>query len=128
PTASGKSRLALTVAETFGGVVINADSTQVYRALRRLTARPSPADEARVPHRLFGCLSAAERCSAGRWLRLAQAEIAAAHEAGRLPVVVGGTGLYLQALTAGLAPVPDIPASVRAEAGALYDRLGGAAF
>ena len=78
PTASGKSRVALAIAEAFGGIVINADSMQVYRELHLLTARPSIADEARVPHRLFGCLSAAERCSAGRWQRLALTEIATA--------------------------------------------------
>ena len=128
PTASGKSRVALAIAEAFGGIVINADSMQVYRELHLLTARPSIADEARVPHRLFGCLSAAERCSAGRWQRLALTEIATARASGRLPIVVGGTGLYLQALTAGLAPVPDIPEGIRAEAQALYERLGGDAF
>ena len=128
PTASGKSRVALAIAEAFRGVVINADSMQVYRELRVLTARPSAADEKRVPHRLFGCLPAAERCSVGRWQRLATEEIAAARAAGRLPIVVGGTGLYLQALTEGLAPVPEIPEAIRAEAQDRHDRLGGPAF
>src|SRR5919206_4639312 len=96
PTASGKSALALAVAEVFRGTVINADSMQVYRDLRILTARPTPADEARAPHRLYGFLDAADPCSAARWRDLAEAEIAAAGAAGRLPIVVGGTGLYLR--------------------------------
>ena len=128
PTASGKSALALDAADAFSGTVINADSMQVYRELRVLTARPTPADEARAPHRLFGVLSAKDRCSAGRWLRMAVAEIGRARAAGRLPIVVGGTGLYLKALACGLAPVPEVPEPVRAEARALYDRLGGEAF
>ena len=101
---------------------------QVYRELHVLTARPGPADEARAPHRLFGVVPAAEACSAGRWLEMATAEIDAAHGEGRLPVVVGGTGLYLKALMEGLAPVPAIPEEARREARALYDRLGGEAF
>jgi tRNA dimethylallyltransferase len=128
PTGSGKSALALEVAATFDGVVVNADSAQVYRELRILTARPSPQDEARAPHRLYGVLSAAERCSAGRWLGLAQVAILEARSAGRLPVVVGGTGLYLKVLTEGLAPVPAVPAEVRAEARELWAKLGGEAF
>jgi tRNA dimethylallyltransferase len=128
PTASGKSHLALSVAETFTGTVINADSMQVYGDLRVLTARPTAADEARVPHLLFGILSGAEVCSAGRWLAMAADAIAAAHAGGRLPIVVGGTGLYLKALTIGLAPVPEIPADVRAAARALYGRVGPVAF
>ncbi len=128
PTASGKSALAADVAAAFDGVVVNADSMQVYRELRVLTARPSAAEEARVPHRLFGILPAAEACSAGGWLGMARDEIAAAHADGRLPIVVGGTGLYLKALTEGLAAVPDIPDEVRAEARAEHARLGGEAF
>lgn len=128
PTASGKSALALDVALEFTGTVVNADSMQVYEELRVLTARPGPADEAKVPHRLFGVLPAGERCSAGRWLRMAVAEIDAARSARRLPVVVGGSGLYLKALFEGLAPVPEIPGEAHAEARALHGRLGGAAF
>lgn len=128
PTGSGKSALAVDAAEAFEGLVVNADSMQVYRELRVLTARPSPEDEVRVPHRLFGVLPAAERCSAGRWLGLAQAEIDAAWSAGPLPIVVGGTGLYLKALAEGLAEVPPVPAEIRAEAEALYARLGGETF
>lgn len=128
PTASGKSALAMDVAAAFDGVVVNADSMQVYRELRILTARPSPADEARVPHRLYGVQPAAEPCSAGRWRTLAADVIAEARAAGRLPVVVGGTGLYLEALTAGLAPVPPVPDAVRDAARAEHARLGGEAF
>jgi tRNA dimethylallyltransferase len=113
PTASGKSALAIELAEQFDGVVINADSMQVYRDLRILTARPTEEDEARVPHRLYGVLPAAEPCSAGRWLAKALSEIRDAHSAGKLPIVCGGTGLYLKALTEGLSPMPDVPDRVR---------------
>jgi tRNA dimethylallyltransferase len=128
PTASGKSALAMALAENFGGVVINADSQQVYRNLSILTARPSAADMARVPHRLFGVIDAGERCSAGRWLKLALIEIEAAQAAGKLPMLVGGTGLYLEALTKGLAELPPIPASAREEARTLHEKLGAVAF
>ena len=106
PTASGKSALALALAEAYGGTVINADALQAYRDLRILTARPDAASEARAPHRLYGYLDAAERGTAARWHGLALVEIAAAVAAGRLPIVTGGTGLYLRALAAGLAAVP----------------------
>ncbi|RMD90640.1 MAG: tRNA (adenosine(37)-N6)-dimethylallyltransferase MiaA [Alphaproteobacteria bacterium] len=109
PTASGKSALALALAERHDGVVINADSMQIYRDLEILTARPDAATLARVPHRLYGILDAADPCSAGRWQRLADAEIAAAWRTGRLPILVGGTGLYFRALLEGLADVPPIP-------------------
>lgn len=128
PTASGKSALALRLAETVGGAVINADSMQVYRELRVLTARPTPADEARAPHALYGVLPTAEACSVGRWLDLARAAIAAARAAGRVPIVVGGTGLYLRALTEGLAPVPAIPPAIRTAARRLHAEIGGPAF
>ncbi|WP_277971113.1 tRNA (adenosine(37)-N6)-dimethylallyltransferase MiaA [Sphingomonas echinoides] len=119
PTASGKSALAMAVAERHDGIVINADSAQVYRDLRVLTARPSPADEARVPHRLFGYIDGAESCSAARWAKDAAAEIATVHAAGKLPVLVGGTGLYLRTLLDGIAPVPEIDPAIRAEVRAL---------
>ena len=128
PTASGKSGLVLELAERFGGTVVNADSQQIYRDLRILSARPDPAAEARAPHRLYGYLDAGERGSVARWRDLAEAEIAASLAAGRLPILVGGTGLYLRALRHGLAPVPDIPAQIREQATALYDELGGAGF
>lgn len=128
PTASGKSALALAAAEAFAGVVINADSMQLYRELEVLTARPSVHDMARVPHRLYGVISAAEPCSAGLWRAMAVAEIAAAHARGRLPILVGGTGLYLKAVMEGLAPVPEIPRAVRAAAVARRARLGADGF
>ena len=128
PTASGKSALALDLALQFGGVVINADSMQVYRELRILSARPTPADERRAPHRLYGVLAGGERCSAGRWRDLALAEIAAAHGERLLPILVGGTGLYLRSLLKGLAPVPTIAKEVREAARALHAEVGAAQF
>lgn len=128
PTASGKSALALAVAEEFGGTIINADSMQVYRELAVLTARPGPADLARAPHRLYGVLGVAERCSAARWRELAVAEIVASHRARRLPIVVGGTGLYLKALLDGLSPIPDIPPAIREAALSRLAAQGAPAF
>lgn len=128
PTASGKSALALAVAEAFGGTVINADSMQVYRELEILTARPGTAELSRAPHRLYGVMSASEPCSAARWRELALAEIEMSHGAGRLPVLVGGTGLYLRALLDGLSPIPEVPPEVRAAARNRMAALGGPAF
>jgi tRNA dimethylallyltransferase len=116
------------LAEAFGGTIINADALQVYRDLPILTAWPEANARARVPHRLYGCLDASERGSAGRWREAALGEIAAAHRAGRLPIVVGGTGLYLKALQHGLAAIPPVPPEIRAEAAALYGELGGEGF
>ena len=113
PSASGKSALALRLAEALGGVVVNADSMQLYRELPLLTARPTPADEARAPHRLYGILDAADPASVGRWLELAGQAIEDSLAAGREPILVGGTGLDLKALLHGLAPVPEVPAAVR---------------
>jgi tRNA dimethylallyltransferase len=112
-TASGKSALALRLAEDLGGTIVNADSMQVYRDLRIITARPTPQDEARVPHLLYGHVDAVESYSVGRWCVDAGAALAAVERAGRLPIVVGGTGLYFKALTRGLAAVPPIPAAIR---------------
>jgi tRNA dimethylallyltransferase len=128
PTASGKSALALALAEEFTGTIINADSMQVYRDLAVLTARPGGAELERAPHHLYGVIDAGEACSTGRWRILALTEIAAARAEGRLPILVGGTGLYLRALLEGLAPVPAIPDALRREARALHARLGGEAF
>jgi tRNA dimethylallyltransferase len=128
PTASGKTALALDMAAAFNGTVINADSMQVYRELRILTARPGDDEEARAPHKLFGVLPASEVCSVGRWLTLATAEIETAWKEGRLPLIVGGTGMYIKALTEGLAAIPEIPDAVNEEVRALYDSLGGEAF
>lgn len=128
PTASGKSRLALDLAVARRGTVINADSMQVYRELRVLTARPGDAETARAPHRLYGILSAAEPCSAARWRTLALAAIEEAQGEGRLPILVGGTGLYLKALFDGLAEIPPIPQAVRDRARARHRELSGEAF
>jgi tRNA dimethylallyltransferase len=125
PTASGKSGLALALAEALCGTIVNADSQQIYRDLRILTARPSVEAEARAPHRLYGYLDAAERGSAAGWRELALAATAEATEAGRLPILVGGTGLYLRALMQELAPIPAIPAAIREEAEEIYRRSGG---
>jgi tRNA dimethylallyltransferase len=114
PTASGKSALALALAEKFGGVIVNADSMQVYRDLRIITARPSPEEERRVPHRLYGHVDAAVNYSTGQWLRDIAAVLDETREQGRVPILVGGTGLYFKALTAGLAAVPQVPAEIRA--------------
>ena len=118
PTASGKSdlavRLALALRANAGeAVVINADSAQVYRDLRVLSARPSESDMRGVPHRLYGEWDAGQACSAADWAAAARAEIAAAHKARQVPIVVGGTGLYLRTLLDGIAPVPPVPASIR---------------
>lgn len=115
PTASGKSGLAVALAERIGGTVVNADSMQVYRDLRILTARPDAADEARVPHRLFGHIDGAEACSAARWAADAKSVIAEVER----PILVGGTGLYLRTLLDGIAPVPPIDPAIRAEVRAL---------
>ena len=128
PTASGKSALALAIASAFGGTIINADSMQVYRDLRVLSARPDDAALAATPHRLDGILDGAELCSAARWATLAHGEIAAAQAAGRLPIVVGGTGLYLRTLLHGIAAVPEIPEEIREAARARHRAIGGEAF
>lgn len=113
PTASGKSALALELAEAANGVVVNADSAQVYRDLRLVSARPGPDDEARAPHLLYGYRDGEDICSAADWAADARAEIAAAHAAGRLPILCGGTGLYIRTLIEGIAPVPEIEPEVR---------------
>ncbi len=114
PTASGKSGLALALAERLGGTIINADSMQVYRELRVLTARPTPEEEARAPHALYGFVPGSEAYSAGRYAADAAAAIAAARAAGRVPIVVGGTGLYFRTLLQGLSPVPPVEPETRA--------------
>ena len=128
PTASGKSALAMALAEEFGGVVINADAMQVYRELPILTARPGEADLARVPHRLFGVLGAEDPCSAGRWRDMALKAIGEARGDGKRPIIVGGTGLYLKALCEGIDDIPAVPSEVRAALEARYDAQGGEAF
>jgi tRNA dimethylallyltransferase len=114
PTASGKSALALQVAEQCDGVLVNADASQVYADLALLSARPSAEEMARAPHRLFGHVDGAEACSAARWAEEAKAAIAEVHAAGKLPILVGGTGLYIRTLLDGIAPVPEIDPAIRA--------------
>jgi tRNA dimethylallyltransferase len=132
PTASGKSGLALRLAEHLGGVVINADSMQVYRELRVLTARPSAEDEARVPHALYGFVGAGEGYSAGRYAADVRRVLVEAQRAGRRAIIVGGTGLYFKTLTEGLSPIPQVDEAVRTQwrgtaaekgAGHLHDEL-----
>lgn len=127
PTASGKSALAARLGHDFDGIVINADSMQVYRDLPILTAQPGETEKSAVPHRLFGLLALDDVCSAERWASLARREIDAAHDAGKLPILCGGTGLYLRALVQGFSPIPDVPADIRRAARALLDEIGPAA-
>ena len=124
PTASGKSAAALALAEETGGMVINADSMQVYRQAPILTAQPSAQDRVRARHLLYGHVSAHELYSVGRWREDAAKALAEARGAGRLPIFVGGTGMYFMALTEGLADIPVTPAEVRKEARALLDDIG----
>jgi len=118
PTASGKSALALQFADQLAaegrkGVIVNADSAQVYADLRVLSARPSPEEEARAEHRLFGAWDGSQSCSAAEWAEAAKREIADVHAAGNLPILVGGTGLYIRTLLDGIAPIPAISDHVR---------------
>lgn len=122
PTASGKSALALDLAERSNGIVINADASQVYADLSILSARPGETETIRAPHRLFGYVDGAEACSAARWAADARAEIDKAHSEGKLPILVGGTGLYVRTLLDGIAPVPEIDPDIRAEVRSLTVR------
>jgi tRNA dimethylallyltransferase len=128
PTASGKSALALDLARAFGGTIINADSMQVYNGIEILTSQPGAEARARHPHRLYGVLDVADPCSAARWRDLARIEIANTAEAGRLPILVGGTGFYLKTLARGIVPVPPIPEEARADARRRHAAIGGEAF
>jgi tRNA dimethylallyltransferase len=124
PTASGKSALALELAQKTGGVVINTDSMQVYRDLRIITARPTPEEEARLPHRLYGHIDAAVNFSAGGWVSDAAAVLAEVRVQDRLPIFVGGSGLYFKALTRGLSAVPPVPDDIRESVRARLARDG----
>ena len=124
PTASGKSALALELAQRTGGVVINTNSMQVYRDLRIITARPTTEEEARVPHRLYGHVDAAVNFSAGAWVADAARMLTEARAEKRLPIFVGGSGLYFKALTRGLSAVPPIPPVVREGVRARLERDG----
>jgi len=128
PTASGKSALALRLAETTRAEIVNADALQLYADLRLLTARPDDGELARAPHHLFGTVDSATGWSVGRWQRAALALIADIMGRGRGVIVVGGTGLYLRALTHGLADIPEVPAEVRQDSASDYDAMGELAF
>ena len=128
PTASGKSGLALGLAEAIGGEIVNADSMQVYADLRVLTARPSPQDEARATHHLYGVADAAEAWSVGRWLAAARKALDEIAARGRPAIVVGGTGLYFRAVTQGLADIPPIPREIRDQTLSAFAEQGEAAF
>lgn len=128
PTASGKSALALRLAQEIGAEIVNGDALQLYADLRLLTARPSAEEEALVPHHLFGTVEAADGWSVGRWLRAASSVLDEIAARGRPAVVVGGTGLYFRALTHGLADVPQTPEEIRAASAADFEAMGEAAF
>jgi tRNA dimethylallyltransferase len=128
PTASGKSALALRLAERLDGEIVNADALQLYADLRLLSARPSAEDEALVPHHLFGVADGADGWSVGRWLNAALPVLAGIAARGRRAVVAGGTGLYFRALTQGLADIPAVPAAARQAAAEAFERLGEDAF
>ena len=127
PTASGKSAAALALAEALGGVIINADSMQVYKEAPILTAQPGDAEKSRAPHLLYGHVGARQTYSVGRYATDAAAALAAARASGKLPIFVGGTGLYFMALTKGLAHIPPIPPEIRDGARALLEEIGVAA-
>jgi tRNA dimethylallyltransferase len=124
PTASGKSALALALAEQQSGTVINADAMQTYDAFPILTAQPTAEERARVPHALYGVLPLSEMLSAARWRKLASAEIARALAEGRTPILCGGSGLYLRTLMQGIATIPDVPPEIREQANAAWQSLG----
>lgn len=128
PTASGKSALALRLAERLDGEIVNADALQLYADLRLLTARPTAEEEARVPHHLFGVADGADGWSAGRWLDAALPVLDAIAGRGRRAIVVGGTGLYFRVLTKGLADIPAVPATIRQATAQAFERLGEDAF
>jgi tRNA dimethylallyltransferase len=128
PTASGKSAAALHLAENLGGTIINADAVQMYADLRVLSARPDADEMARAPHRLYGVMDGARRCSAGIWRQMAMACVTEVLAQGGLPILVGGTGLYLRTFMQGIAAIPDVPEPVRAAAAELHASVGGVAF
>ena len=128
PTASGKSQLAIDLAKHCGGAVINADSMQLYADLSILTARPQPREMQEISHHLFGVFDAAHRASVAEWLDHAVTAIASVRAAGQLPIIIGGTGMYLQAGLRGIAPVPNVPPQAHQQCVDLYKRLGGSKF
>ncbi len=128
PTASGKSARALEIAQVRNGVIINADAMQVYRELPILTAQPTAAEKQKAKHRLYGIIAASEPCSAGIWARWAKQEIEQCWHDNALPVIVGGTGLYLKALIEGFSPIPEINAGVRCQVSEQWQEMGAEKF
>jgi tRNA dimethylallyltransferase len=128
PTASGKSGLALSLAEQLSGIVINGDSMQIYQGLPILTAQPPAEDFAKIPHRLYAVLPPEDACSAAKWRDLALGEINKAHAENKFPVIVGGTGFYLKTLLKGISPIPDIPHTFREKISARQKELGNPGF
>lgn len=128
PTASGKSKLAIEMAIRFNGVIINADSMQLYKDLSVITARPSDADMALAPHRLYGVLDGNIRASVAMWLEMADIEMNEAWKAGKTPIIIGGTGMYLNAGLSGLASIPEVPLAIHDASVALHKDIGGTAY
>lgn len=128
PTASGKSALALDIAQMLPAVIINCDSKQIYREIPIITAQPSADEQAITSHRLYGCISASEHCSVADWIALAKDEISAVHARGKVPFLVGGTGMYIQALTQGISSIPTISPTVRSMAREMLACMGNEAF
>lgn len=128
PTAGGKSALAIEKARQLDGVIINADSLQIYNALPLLTAQPSREDTAAAPHRLYNLLEPDQVCTAMLWRDMALAEIRATHRQGQIPIIVGGTGFYIKTLIEGLSPIPEVPEEIRILSEDILDRIGISAF
>jgi tRNA dimethylallyltransferase len=128
PTASGKSQLAVDLACRLDGEVVNADSMQLYTDLSILTARPSKADTQDIPHHLYGVLDGGHRASVATWLELAATAMTAIRARGKMPIIIGGTGMYLDAAVNGIAPIPDVPAKIQEDCMNLFDAIGGAAY
>jgi len=128
PTASGKSALGMILASALDGEIVNADSMQIYRDLPILTAIPSAEDQAKITHHGYAVLDAAERCSVGRWLDMTRDVVADIHHRGKVPILIGGTGMYLRAAMEGISPIPDVDPIYREQATRQYEEQGGAAF
>ena len=128
PTASGKSARAIALAQQHNGVVINADSMQIYDGLAMLTAQPSAKDKETVTHLLYGILHPDEQCSAGKWRTMAGAAIEETLQQNKTPIIVGGTGLYIKALLEGLSEMPQTPPDIREATNKLYEELGSPGF
>ena len=128
PTASGKSQLGVDLACKLDGEVINADSIQLYADLSILSARPSKADMQGIPHHLYGVLDCGYRASVATWLELAATAMTAIWARGKMPIIIGGTSMYLDAAVNGIAPIPCVPANIHEDCIALFDAIGGAAF